>query len=120
MPYAVLLTADAARDLENIYQYIAVHDALFFRLLDPRHVGTVLRCRDCSPNSPKRKAARPGTAPYSLGASERFETVPYRLLYKLPEEVDIVGTVPRTVRKAARSGTAPYSHDASERLGTVP
>jgi toxin ParE1/3/4 len=27
MPYAVLLTADAARDLENIYQYIAVHDA---------------------------------------------------------------------------------------------
>jgi len=48
MPYAVLLTADAARDLENIYQYIAVHDALFFRLLDPRHVGTVPCCRDCS------------------------------------------------------------------------
>ena len=83
MPCAVLLTADAARDLENIYQYIAVHDALFFRLLDPRHVGTVPRCRDCrvtfrlSPNSPKRKAARSGTAPYSLDASERFETVPY-------------------------------------------
>ena len=49
MPCAVLLTADAARDLENIYQYIAVHDALFFRLLDPRHVGTVPRCMDCSP-----------------------------------------------------------------------
>ena len=71
MPYAVLLTDDAARDLENIYQYIAVHDALFFRLLDPRHVGTVPRCRDCrvtfrlSPNSPKRKAARSGTAPYN-------------------------------------------------------
>ena len=35
-------------------------------------VGTVPRCRDCrvtfrlSPNSPKRKAARSGTAPYSL------------------------------------------------------
>ena len=49
MPYAVLLTDDAARDLENIYQYIAIHDALFFRLLDPRHVGTVPRCMDCSP-----------------------------------------------------------------------
>ena len=64
MPYAVLLTADAARDLENIYQYIAVHDALFFRLLDPRHVGTVPRCRDCrvtfrlSPNSPESGAFR--------------------------------------------------------------
>jgi hypothetical protein len=56
MPCAVLLTADAARDLENIYQYIAVHDALFFRLLDPRHVGTVPCCRDCSPNSPKSGA----------------------------------------------------------------
>ena len=46
-------------------------------------VGTVPRCRDCrvtfrlSPNSPKRKAARSGTAPYSLGASERLQTVPY-------------------------------------------
>ena len=85
-----------------------------------RDLQTVLRCRDCSPNSPKRKAARSGTAPYSLGASERFETVPYshdaaerfetvpyrliaaeRLqtvpyrLYKLADEVDIVGTVPR-------------------------
>jgi hypothetical protein len=57
MPHAVLLTADAARDLENIYQYIAVHDALFFRLLDPRHVGTVPRCRDCSQNSPKTGAS---------------------------------------------------------------
>ena len=27
MPFAVLLTADAARDLEDLYQYIAVHDA---------------------------------------------------------------------------------------------
>jgi len=27
MPCTVLLTADAARDLENIYQYLAVHDA---------------------------------------------------------------------------------------------
>ena len=27
MSFAVLLTADAARDLEDIYQYIAVHDA---------------------------------------------------------------------------------------------
>jgi toxin ParE1/3/4 len=27
MSCAVLLTADAARDLENIYQYIVVHDA---------------------------------------------------------------------------------------------
>jgi toxin ParE1/3/4 len=26
MPFAVLLTADAARDLEDLYQYIAVHD----------------------------------------------------------------------------------------------
>ena len=27
MPCAVLLTADTARDLEDLYQYIAVHDA---------------------------------------------------------------------------------------------
>ena len=27
MPFAVLLTVDAARDLEDLYQYIAVHDA---------------------------------------------------------------------------------------------
>ena len=27
MPFAVLLTADAACDLEDLYQYIAVHDA---------------------------------------------------------------------------------------------
>lgn len=27
MPFAVLLTADAARDLEDLYQYIAGHDA---------------------------------------------------------------------------------------------
>jgi len=27
MSFAVLLTADAARDLEDLYQYIAVHDA---------------------------------------------------------------------------------------------
>lgn len=27
MPFAVLLTADTARDLEDLYQYIAVHDA---------------------------------------------------------------------------------------------
>ena len=27
MPFAVLLTADAARDLEDLYRYIAVHDA---------------------------------------------------------------------------------------------
>jgi toxin ParE1/3/4 len=27
MPFAVLLTDDAARDIEDLYQYIAVHDA---------------------------------------------------------------------------------------------
>jgi toxin ParE1/3/4 len=27
MPFAVFLTADAARDLEELYQYIALHDA---------------------------------------------------------------------------------------------
>ena len=27
MPFVVLLTADAARDLEELYQYIALHDA---------------------------------------------------------------------------------------------
>ena len=27
MPFAVLLTGDAARDLEDLYKYIAVHDA---------------------------------------------------------------------------------------------
>ena len=74
MPHAVLLTADAARDLENIYQYIAVHDALFFRLLDPRHVGTVPRCMDCrvtfrlSPNSPESGSVlRNGWKPLPTG-----------------------------------------------------
>ena len=41
--------------------------------------GGIGYCRDCSPNSPERKAARSGTAPYSLGAAERFETAPYSL-----------------------------------------
>ncbi len=27
MPFAVLLTNDAARDLEELYDYIALHDA---------------------------------------------------------------------------------------------
>jgi toxin ParE1/3/4 len=27
MPYAVFLTADAARDLEELYDYVALHDA---------------------------------------------------------------------------------------------
>jgi toxin ParE1/3/4 len=27
MPFEVFLTADAARDLENLYRYIALHDA---------------------------------------------------------------------------------------------
>jgi hypothetical protein len=63
----------------------------------------LLRCRDCSPNSPKRKVARSGTAPYNLIARvprwrgqgevtrcsllvhppERLETVPYSRYYML-------------------------------------
>ncbi len=44
-----------------------------------------------------------------VNPAERLKTAPYNSHYKLAEKVDIVGTVPRTVRKAARSGTAPYS-----------
>ncbi|MFZ2419118.1 MAG: hypothetical protein WAW22_11460 [Smithellaceae bacterium] len=56
-------------------------------------------CRDCSPNSPKRKTARSGTAPYNLIAhvprwrgckgwllvypAERLKTVPYNRHYML-------------------------------------
>ena len=29
------------------YPPFTIHDALFFRILDPRHVWTVPRCRDC-------------------------------------------------------------------------
>ena len=32
MPYAVFVTADAARDLEELYDYVALHDR-------PCHVG---------------------------------------------------------------------------------
>ena len=72
------------------------------------------------------------TVPYSHDASERLQTVPYRL-YKLAEELDIVGTVPRTVRKekrrvrgprptasVLRNGYKPRPTGASERLQTVP
>ena len=66
----------------------------------PERLGTAPCCRDCSPNSPKRKAARSGTAPYSLvNPAERLGTVPYSLVARCSS----------LVNPAERLGTVPYN-----------
>ena len=84
MPFAVLLTVDAARDLEDLYQYIAVHDA-------PGKADQVLtnieKVFGSLSDSPER-----GVYPkelLALGIRDYREIFfkPYRLIYRVAGDV---------------------------------
>lgn len=83
MPFAVLLTNDAARDLDELYDYIALYDA-------PQKAGYVLkqiekafsRLSEC----PER-GAYPKELP-ALGIREYREVFfkPYRIIYRVMDK----------------------------------
>jgi toxin ParE1/3/4 len=84
MPFAVLLTAEAACDLEDLYQYIAVHDA-------PGKADHVLtnieKVFDSLSESPER-----GVYPkelLALGIRDYREIFfkPYRVIYRVAGDV---------------------------------
>lgn len=84
VPYDVFLTEDASGDLEQLYDYIALHDT-------PQKANEVLkkleRCFDSLSEFPER-----GIYPKelsSLGIREYQEIYfkPYRILYKIIEQV---------------------------------
>jgi toxin ParE1/3/4 len=84
MPFAVLLTADAVCDLEDLYQYIAVHDA-------PGKADHVLtnieKVFGGLSESPER-----GVYPkelLALGIRDYREIFfkPYRVIYRVTDEV---------------------------------
>src|SRR5574337_663066 len=80
MPFAVLLTNDAARDLDEIYDYIALHDA-------PHKADHVLdqieKAFSRLSESPERGAYP--KEPLSLGIREYREVFfkPYRTIYRV-------------------------------------
>ena len=88
MPFAVLLTDDAARDLEELYTYIALHDS-------PRKADAVLdkleALIEALADSPER-----GTWPKeltALGIREYRQVFfkPYRIIYRvIGEEVYVM------------------------------
>jgi toxin ParE1/3/4 len=83
MPFAVLLTNDAARDLDEIYEYIALHDA-------PQKADDVLdqieKAFSGLSESPER-GARPNEL-LSLGIREYREVFfkPYRIIYRVMDK----------------------------------
>jgi toxin ParE1/3/4 len=84
MPFAVLLTADAARDLEDLYQYIAVHDAPGKADLVLTNIEKVLGSLSESPERgvyPKELLA--------LGIRDYREIFfkPYRMIYRVAGDV---------------------------------
>ena len=82
-PLRVLLTNDAARDLEELYDYIALHDA-------PRKADYVLDQIE-KVFSKLRKSPERGTHPkelLTLGIREYREIYfkPYRIIYRVIEK----------------------------------
>lgn len=80
MPFTILLTNDAARDLDEIYDYIALHDAL--QKAD-YVLGQIEKVFSRLSGSPKR-----GVYPkelLSLGIREYREVFfkPYRIIYRV-------------------------------------
>ena len=80
MPFAVLLTNDAARDLEELYDYIALHDA-------PQKAGYVLEQVEKAFSTLSEFPER-GAYPkelVSLGIREYREIFfkPYRIIYRV-------------------------------------
>lgn len=83
MPFAVLLTNDAARDLEDLYDYIAVHDA-------PRKADYVLEQIEKAFSKLSEFPER-GTYPkelLALGIREYREIFfkPYRIIYRVMDK----------------------------------
>ena len=83
MPFAVLLTNDAARDLEELYDYIAVHDA-------PRKADYVLEQIEKAFSKLSEFPER-GTYPkelLALGIREYREIFfkPYRIIYRVMDK----------------------------------
>ncbi len=83
MPFAVLLTHDAARDLDEIYNYIALHDA-------PQKADYVLEQIE---EAFSRLAESPERGAYpkellSLGIREYREVFfkPYRIMYRVMDK----------------------------------
>ena len=83
MPFRVLLTSDAARDLEELYDYIARHDA-------PRKADYVL---DQIEKAFSKQSEFPERGAYpkellSLGIREYREIFfkPYRIIYRVMEK----------------------------------
>lgn len=83
MSFTVLLTADAARDLEDIYQYVAIHDA----------PGKADRLLTNIENIFSRLSEHPKRGVYprelsALGIREYREVFfkPYRLIYRIIDD----------------------------------
>lgn len=80
MPFMVFLTGDAARDLEELYRYIAVHDAPGKAEHVPANIEKVLNSLSDSPergNYPKELL--------DLGIRDYREDFfkPYRVIYRV-------------------------------------
>jgi toxin ParE1/3/4 len=83
MPFDVFLTADAARDLEEIYQYIVLHDAQGKAETVLMRIEKTLSSLSETPNRgvyPKELS--------SLGIREYREIFfkPYRFIYRIIED----------------------------------
>ena len=83
MPFAVLLTNDAARDLDELYDYIALHDA-------PQKAGYVLKQIE---KALSRLSECPERGAYpkellALGIREYREVFfkPYRIIYRVMDK----------------------------------
>lgn len=83
MPFAVLLTNDAARDLEALYDYIALHDA-------PQKADYVLEQIEKA-FSRLSEFPEPGAYPKELAASgiREYREIffkPYRIIYRIMDK----------------------------------
>ena len=83
MPYKVLLSDDAARDLEQLYDYIAEHDALDKAEYVLGKIEKAFKSLSDSPN----RGAYPGEL-LALGIKEYREIFfkPYRIIYRVGEK----------------------------------
>jgi len=83
MPFAVLLTDDAARDLDEIYNYIALHDA-------PQKADSVLEQIEKAfsrlSESPERGACPKELLPLGIREYREVFFKPYRIIYRVMDE----------------------------------
>ncbi len=80
MPFAVMLTNDAARDLEELYDYIALHDA-------PQKADYVLEQVEKAFNTlsqfPERGAYPKELAAIGIREYREIFFKPYRIIYRV-------------------------------------